>query len=204
MPVWSVSLLAFAPFLRLALARRRARDWWVFAAYLAATAAVIVLMSVVGDSDPGSSAVGGAIIVLMGFASVHTFIAFRPGAGPVSEADARQASSANEVAVTAAEARVRRREDARKLARNNPVLARDLRIGRPDLPRQYDDGGLVDVNHVPTEVLASHLDLSPQEAATVVAARAKLGRFSSPEELSVYSELQPDRVDELRDLMFFG
>ena len=34
------------------------------------------------------------------------------------------------------------------------MLARELRIGRPDLPRQYDDGGLVDVNNVPVGVLA--------------------------------------------------
>jgi drug/metabolite transporter (DMT)-like permease len=32
-------------------------------------------------------------------------------------------------------------------------------------------------------------------------ARDKLGRFTGPEELSGYGELQPDRVDELRDLM---
>jgi len=30
-PVWSLALLAFVPFLRLALVRRRARDWGVFA-----------------------------------------------------------------------------------------------------------------------------------------------------------------------------
>jgi DNA uptake protein ComE-like DNA-binding protein len=200
--VWSVGLLAFAPFLRLALARRQARDWWVFAAYLAAVAVLIVLLSVSGTSGPASTALGGVIIALVGVASVHTFVAFRPGSGALPGA-AAQASSPNAAAVAAALTRQRRRSDARKLARDNPALARDLRIGRPDLPRQYDDGGLVDVNHVPAEVLASHLELTPQEAAAVVTARAKLGRFTSPEELSAYSELQPDRVDELRDLMFF-
>jgi hypothetical protein len=34
-----------------------------------------------------------------------------------------------------------------------PVLARELRIGRPDVPRQFDDGGLVDLNHAPVPVL---------------------------------------------------
>jgi hypothetical protein len=34
-------------------------------------------------------------------------------------------------------------------------MAWELRIGRPDLPRVYDDGGLIDVNHVPPQVLAT-------------------------------------------------
>jgi DNA uptake protein ComE-like DNA-binding protein len=43
----------------------------------------------------------------------------------------------------------------------------------------------------------------PIEARDVVAARDKLGRFVSPEELCEYTRLSPDRVDELRDLMIF-
>src|SRR6266700_4115871 len=56
-------------------------------------------------------------------------------------------------------ARSRRRSQARQIARANRVLARELRIGRPDLPREYDDGGLVDVNHVPGDILTSCLGL---------------------------------------------
>ena len=37
----------------------------------------------------------------------------------------------------------------------------------------------------------------------VTAAREQLGRFSSADELSAYTQLSPDRVDELRDLMIF-
>jgi hypothetical protein len=37
----------------------------------------------------------------------------------------------------------------------------------------------------------------------VLAARDKLGKFSSADELCAYTELPPDRVDELRDLMIF-
>ncbi len=102
-----------------------------------------------------------------------------------------------------ARARMRRRSQARQIARANRVLARELRIGRPDLPREYDDGGLVDVNHVPGDILTSCLGLTPQETAAVVAARDQLGGFTSPEELSAYAELPPDRVDALRDWMLF-
>jgi hypothetical protein len=74
---------------------------------------------------------------------------------------------------------------------------------RGDLPREYDDGGLVDVNHVPVGVFSSALGLTAIEARDVLAARDKLGRFVSAEELCEYTQLSPDRVDELRDLMIF-
>jgi hypothetical protein len=94
------------------------------------------------------------------------------------------------LAVAAALTARERRERAREIIASDPALARELRIGRPDLPRQFDDGGLVDVNYVPAPVLVDRLGLS-QEAARVAEARARLGRFSSPAELAVYAEL-PD------------
>lgn len=103
-----------------------------------------------------------------------------------------------------AQARVQRRRDARQLARANPVLAHELRIGRPDLARQYDDGGLIDVNHVPAAVLAAALALTAQEAAAVTSGRAQIGRFTSPEEVGMYGQLAPNRVDEIRDFLLFG
>jgi len=200
-PVWSLSLLAYAPFLRLALTRRRARDWVVFAGYLAASTTVLVLLSVPGPDDPASDSAGALAIalaiVLMAVGAVHAFAAFRP----MPEAGGALAS---EQALTTARARMHCRRQARELAEHNPVLARDLKIGRPDVPHDYDDGGLVDVNQVPRDVLASCLGLTPAESAAVIAARDQLGRFSSPEELSVYAQLPPDRVEALRDWMMFG
>jgi len=99
---------------------------------------------------------------------------------------------------------MRLRREARKLQHDNPVLAQELKIGRPDLPRHYDDGGLVDVNHVPAAVLASRLGLAPAEVTAVTAARGQLGRFSSIDELSVYANLPPDRLDGLHDWLLFG
>ena len=84
------------------------------------------------------------------------------------------------------------------------MLAQELKIGRPDLPRDYDDGGLVDVNHLPAVVLASRLGLAPAEVTAVTAARDQIGRFSSIDELSAYANLPPDRLDGLRDWLLFG
>jgi hypothetical protein len=97
-----------------------------------------------------------------------------------------------------------RRDDARRLVQANPELARELRIGRPDLPWQYGDGGLVDINRVPGYVLAASLGLTQQEVTNLTAARDKLGKFSTADELRDYAELPLGRVDELRDLMIFS
>ena len=200
-PVWSLSLLAFVPFLRIALARRQARDWAVFAGYLAVVIVEVVLVSLPGSNDVGAALAGFMAIVLAGAAAVHTFVAFRPTSALADELES--AAHPNELAVDSARARMRRRSQARELAMANHVLARELEIGRPDVPHEYDDGGLVDVNHVPGEVLTSCLGLTPQETAAVVAARDQFGRFTSPEELSLSAQLSPDRVDALRDWMLF-
>ena len=96
-----------------------------------------------------------------------------------------------------------RREEARAIAARDAALARELRIGRPDLTRQFDDGGLVDVNHVPVRVLVDRLALSPAQAAQVVEARERLGGFAGPEELIAFTDLSPEAVDDLRAHLVF-
>jgi hypothetical protein len=200
-------MLSFVPFLRLAIARRRPRDWAVFAAYFAVVAALLALTPASGRGGR-SDLVGGALILLIGLATVHTFVAFRPGPDPLDGTALSSSPSlsppSNQHALAAARDRMHRRDEARKLARANPDLARELCIGRPDLPREYDDGGLVDVNHAPVEAIAAALGLTAQESAAVAAARTQIDRFSSPEELSVYAQLPPDRLDAVRDLIWFG
>jgi DNA uptake protein ComE-like DNA-binding protein len=180
----------------------------VFAGYLAATVAMVVALGA-GSNSAATAGVGGFIIALAGCSSTHAAVLFRPsrGVAPLSAASAGTASLStrqrNQAALAAAKDKLERRQEARHLAATNPALARDLKIGRPDLPREYDDGGLVDVNHVPVGVFSSGLGLTPIEARDVLAARDKLGRFVSAEELCEYTQLSPDRVDELRDLMIF-
>jgi hypothetical protein len=203
-PVWSIGFLAFAPFLAFAVINRRRRDWATFGAYLAATIGVIVAIGAVNSNSGAGAAVGGLIIALAGCAAVHSAVLFRPGREALaSDPGPRSLEQRNRAAVADAKSRIERRNDARHLVATNPSLARDLRIGRPDLPRDYDDGGLVDVNHVPGLFLAQALGLARSEITDVLAARERLGRFSSADELCAYTQLSPDRVDELRDLMIF-
>lgn len=208
-PVVSIGFLAFVPFLAYAIMRGRKRDWAVFATYLALTVAMIVTIGAIPSSSGASAGVGGFIIALAGCAAIHACILFRPAprvppqAQPQAGPEAASPRQRNRDALRQAQDRIERRKDARHLAATNPALAAELRIGRPDLPREYDDGGLVDVNQVPAAVLEGQLGLTAQEVTDVIAARDQLGKFSSADELCAYTKLSADRVDELRDLMIF-
>jgi hypothetical protein len=199
-PLLTIGVLAFVPFLRLALVRRRPRDWVVFGSYLAADVAAAVLVSVTSVDSAGNALAGGLLLLLAGGGTVHTLVAFRPGAGGLDAPP----GDPNRLAVKNAEDRMRLRREARKIHGDSPVLAGELKIGRPDLPHSYDDGGLVDVNHVPAAILVSHLGLTQAEAAAVIDARDRLGSFASADELSAYTELTPSQVDGLRDWLIFG
>ena len=105
--------------------------------------------------------------------------------------------------LTAALTARQRREEARAIASRDAALARELRIGRPDLPRQFDDGGLVDVNHVPVRVLVDRLALSSAQASQVVEDPERLGGFAGPEELIAFTDLPREAVDDLRPHLVF-
>ncbi|TDD97151.1 ComEA family DNA-binding protein [Actinomadura rubrisoli] len=103
--------------------------------------------------------------------------------------------------------RVRRqrllRERARELAASDPGLAKELRIGRPDLPHQYNDGGLVDVNHAPAKVLTVLPGVTQELALRIERVRAETGGFMSAEELSVVAGLPPALTAEIADYAVF-
>jgi zinc-ribbon domain len=75
-PLFSFGLLAFVPFLWLALVRRRVRDWVVFAVYLAAAITVIVALS----SVPANTSITGlpavTVSLLLVIAPAHAVLAF--------------------------------------------------------------------------------------------------------------------------------
>ena len=167
MPIWSDGLLSCLPFLAFAVIQRRKRDWAVFAAYLAVTVALITAAGVV-NSDSGWAGVVGVLYIALGIcAAIHACILFRPGRARPSRAEA--AWRRNQEVMQGARNRIERRNHARHIVQADPALARELRIGRPDLPREYDDGGLVDVNRVPGAVLAAQLGLTQQEVTNVIA-----------------------------------
>ena len=105
----------------------------------------------------------------------------------------------NASAVAQACAVRKRREEARELVAKDPDLARELRVGRPDLARSYDDGGLVDVNSAPPEVLARGLGLTEEQAAQVAMAREHVGRFERADDLVHLAGLSQAHFERIAD-----
>jgi len=98
-PIVSFSFLAWWPFLVLALIRLRARDWAVFAVYLAALVAEIVLPILAAEKmlPPAGATeiIWVALVLLVAVtAAVHALVAFRPGVELPSFLAADQARAA--------------------------------------------------------------------------------------------------------------
>ena len=202
-PTYTLGLISFVPALHAALKLKR-RALWVWATGLIAGNVVSWSLMSVGPSTPdGNTALGDVGAVLsMALAVLGTIQAFRTRTDVFrpSQADARPLSSiaADPAVVNSLAARQRRAESVALIA-GDLGLARDLRIGRPDLTRQYDDGGLVDVDHVPEAVLVSHLGFSRDEARSVITARDHLGGFTSADEICGFAAVPPQALDAVRD-----
>jgi hypothetical protein len=93
-----------------------------------------------------------------------------------------------------------RREEARALKAQDWERADELGIGRPDLGRGYDDGGLVDLNTAPAAVIASVCGMAESLADAIVVARTRRGgNFYVLGEVLMDVALPPSVKDELRD-----
>jgi len=97
----------------------------------------------------------------------------------------------------------RLREDARRLAEGDPALAKRNGIGRPELPRQVDDGGLVDLNHAPVEVLRELPGFNESTARRVRERVERLGPFHGIDEVIVEIDIAPGFEKHLREYALF-
>jgi hypothetical protein len=95
------------------------------------------------------------------------------------------------------------RRQYRELIDRDVSLAASMRVGRPDLPRDYDDGGLVDVNSMSPDGLQRFAGMSHAEATDVVRVRSELGRFSSLAEMEAFATLSAPSVTRLREIAVF-
>ena len=201
-----------APFTMLYAAIRRRSAWYGAAAagYAAATGSWIYLSEMyAGVQAPALASLLMVICmvtpVLLG--TVHS-LAVRKQVFGITP----QPSTANEQALAVAQYRRGLRQQARELAQRDPAMARELRVGRPDLPRQYDDGGLIDVNQAPASVIASLPGISPTLADQIVRIIGLIG-YSVPifwlallSLVLFYAKLQwaafPGRVDVVYEYSF--
>lgn len=200
-------------------AANRLRSRWL-AISAGAALVVTVLVFIVGNSpqgSAGSSAAGGLILVgLMGGGLAATFGVRRqlvsqnfPGRGTASGAGWGATTSwgsrpgSVDPAIGEALGHRQRRLEARRLLERDPALARELGVGRPDLPRRFDDGGLVDVNHVPVAVLSSLPGFTSELAERVVRVRDERGGFAFVEEMGIYADLPYGFTEELAERLVF-
>lgn len=109
------------------------------------------------------------------------------GVVPVAEAAARL----NARAVDRVALRKQLRRQAKALAGRDPAAAAELGIGRPDRPTDYDDGGLIDLNHAPAAAIATIPGVDDAAAAAIVEARNSRGAFTCAAEVDVYASLSP-------------
>jgi hypothetical protein len=99
-------------------------------------------------------------------------------------------------AYDSAEDRVLEREEARRLAREEPSRALEMGVGRPDRPGFH--GGLVDLNNAPPSAIEELPGVSRELAERIVLVREEVNGFSSLEDLAHVLDLPVALVDRIR------
>lgn len=192
LPVLSLGTLTWMVFLAYAVHRRSKLLGFATAGYLLLAVTGCVIADLTGEETEPSGWFGVAMFVMMIATlggSVHVaLLAFvvpmRPQSDPRLIVEIEQRA---------------RRQQALQLASQYPSVARELRIGRPDLPRVFDDGGLVDVNAAPAEVLAVLPGMNPHLAERIVAERQHRGAFGSLDDLVARGAVPLDTANALRE-----
>jgi DNA uptake protein ComE-like DNA-binding protein len=200
---WSVVpllTLGFGAPFSFVYAGNKARSWNLAAAGAGYGVAYLADFSALLASSSGSANVLGSLLLLVLWVttSIHAFVA-RPAIYPRRTPSDRL----NRHAVEMAKYRRMLRDEARRLLAEDPALAHELRIGRPDLPRTYDDGGLIDVNHVPAPTLGLLPGLTDEYVQKVIRVREETGTFVSVEELAVNADLPPDLLHRMAEYTIF-
>jgi DNA uptake protein ComE-like DNA-binding protein len=185
----------WAAFLYLGI-RARHRAWLAWAAVYA----VVLVVSGVMDSQahPSSTASSvGAIALLI------AWVGGAAHAAAIRKDAARRVRHPGSIArLDAARQRIERRAEGRSLAARDPRLAREVGVGRPDVPGA-DDYGLVDVNHASQDALSRLPGITPEIAQRIVDTRDDIGSFKSAEDLGISLNLPPQLVDEINEYSVF-
>ena len=187
----------------IALVKRRTTATIVsLVAYCLFLAAACGVIAVYGEYPPlwADTVFYIGIIVCSLGATVHLFL-IRPRVwAPPPEPTVLVARPAGEVAVDRAR---QLRQQARQTVAVDPMLAKRLAIGRPDLPRQFDDGGLVDLNHAPVHVLTTLPGVTETSARQIRDRVERFGPFQSLGEVLLVIEISPTFEHHLREYVVF-
>ncbi|GGO11269.1 AfsR/SARP family transcriptional regulator [Micromonospora parathelypteridis] len=180
--------------------RRRSRRLGLAAFGYLVTASVLVVMISTDDLETEDSAVEafsglGVLGLCWVVGAAHVVLLNRWVWGRVT--------GRRLVAQARDEERRVRRQQARNLLHRYPSARYEFAIGRPDLARAFDDGGLVDVNAVPDQVLATLPGLTEVQRRQIAMDRWVRGPYASMEELAARCALPLAAVDALRGVLLF-
>jgi DNA uptake protein ComE-like DNA-binding protein len=101
-----------------------------------------------------------------------------------------------------AEQRLAQRERALRVARENPSLALEAGIGRPDVRGAFH-GEVVDLNNAGAGAIAGLPGISHRLALRITSVRDRVGSFSSLEDLGLVLDADGETVERLRGLIVF-
>lgn len=190
LPLLSLGLATAPVFVYPVIRRHRTADRVALAGYLALTVVLFFFLDLFANPVTDALLFIGWLMLWLG-GTVHALV-IRSRVFPDPYRRALE---------TVAERRALR-ESARETALD-PAMAWELRIGRPDLARGFDDGGLVDVNHAPPHVLVSLPGMTRELVERIVRARQEAGGFTSVEELSSLAQLPPGLTAPLDEYAIF-
>jgi Helix-hairpin-helix motif len=188
LPLVPLGLLSFGAFLYTGI-RARHRAWIVAGIVYAFVLYAGFLLTVSTKDDSVLSNVGITLVLLgWGVSLVHAF-AIR---GRYLE----RMELLEGGVYDRAEDRLDEREEARRLAREDPARALAMGVGRPD--QAGFAGGLVDLNNAPASVIEELPGVNRALAERIVSVREEVHGFSSLDDLAHVLDLPVALVDRIR------
>lgn len=201
--VATAGLAAWVPFVHAAMRLDRPRPVVRNAILFGAATAVISTLFALSPSTPDGKPATATAQVL---SPIGGFLALAViAAGCLFQAPLRRKvyfaehQAPPDPAVAAVLSARARREDARDLVRRDPLLARELHIGRPDLAGTYDDGGLVDLGSAPAPVIARLCEIDEAAAASIVDMRESALGLHSVDDVFSLTDTPLTAWDRIRD-----
>lgn len=183
---------AWAPIYAGAKARRLS---WVLLGIVWCAIAVAGWVHNSVGGHPGDDDLAGLLMIVGWIGAIATSFSIRPSYE-------RQMASPLAAAAEASAGRLQDRAQARRIVRENPVLAREIGIGRPDRSGATD-AGLIDVNNASVTALLALPGVGSDLATQIIEAREKVHGFSSVEDMGAMLDLEGNVVEGLRETAVF-
>jgi DNA uptake protein ComE-like DNA-binding protein len=159
------------------------------------TAMIVVALILSSGHGHGDDGLVGALAIIAWVGGIATSFSIRG-------AYEQQLGSPVLRAAEVGEQRLRDRQQAQRIARENPALAKEMGIGRPDLTGAAD-AGLVDVNNASVTALLKLPGVDGDVATLIVEAREKVHGFASLEDMGAALDLDGHLVEGLRGAVVF-